>query len=138
VAALIVLDDGRYLMQLRDSKRGIFYPNHWGLFGGAVDAGEDPLAALTRELSEELKFSVNQADYFTSFVFDFSFSGSGKVFRKFYEVPMKREILSSLVLNEGAEMRAFTPEEILNEPRVVPYDAFALWLHVNRSQISPS
>ena len=34
--ALIVLDDGRYLLQLRDQKPKIFYPGHWGLFGGAT------------------------------------------------------------------------------------------------------
>ena len=38
--ALIVLDDLRYLMQLRDQKPGIFYPGHWGLFGGGIDPGE--------------------------------------------------------------------------------------------------
>ncbi len=35
VAALIVLDDGRYLMQLRDQKPGIFYPGHWGYSAAA-------------------------------------------------------------------------------------------------------
>ena len=39
-AALIVVGaDGHYLMQLRDQKAGIFYPGHWGLFGGAIDPG---------------------------------------------------------------------------------------------------
>ncbi len=41
-AAIIFLDDGRYLMQHRDDKPGIFYPDHWGLFGGAIEPGEDP------------------------------------------------------------------------------------------------
>ena len=54
VAALLQLSDGRYLMQLRDSNPDIFYPEHWGCFGGAVDPGEAPTAALVRELKEEL------------------------------------------------------------------------------------
>ena len=33
VAGILVLEDGRYLMQLRDDIPGIFYPDHWGLFG---------------------------------------------------------------------------------------------------------
>ena len=45
VAALLQLSDGRYLMQLRDSNPAIFYPDHWGCFGGAVDAEEAPVAA---------------------------------------------------------------------------------------------
>src|SRR5262245_60295753 len=56
VAALLVLPDGRYVMQLRDLKPHIFYPGHWGLFGGAVDEGEDERQALSRELAEELGF----------------------------------------------------------------------------------
>jgi 8-oxo-dGTP pyrophosphatase MutT (NUDIX family) len=48
VVGLIVLPDGRYLMQLRSQKAGFFYPDHWGLFGGAVDPGEGPDEALSR------------------------------------------------------------------------------------------
>jgi 8-oxo-dGTP pyrophosphatase MutT (NUDIX family) len=40
--ALIILDDGRFLCQLRSQKPGIFYPDHWGLFGGAADPDESP------------------------------------------------------------------------------------------------
>jgi len=136
VAGIILLDDGRYLMQLRDCKRGIFYPGHWGLFGGAVDVGEDKLTALTRELMEELQFSVEKVEYFTGFEFDFSFAGHGKRFRAFYEVTMKAVDLPRLVLNEGAGMQAFTAAEIFMKPRVVPYDAFAIWMHANRAELS--
>ena len=62
VAALLQLSDGRYLMQLRDSNPDIFYPEHWGCFGGAVDAGEAPTAALVRELKEELAVNVIPSD----------------------------------------------------------------------------
>jgi 8-oxo-dGTP pyrophosphatase MutT (NUDIX family) len=136
VVALIVLDDGRYLMQLRDHKRGIFYPDYWGLFGGSVDPGEDRLAALRRELMEEIGFPVERAEYFTCFDFDFSFAGHGKRFRAYYEVPMKVSDLPRPALGEGAGMRAFTVAEILGELRVVPYDAFALWMHANRVPFS--
>ncbi len=55
VAALITVEDGRYLMQLRDDIPRIFYPGHWGCFGGAVSPGEDEIEALQRELAEELE-----------------------------------------------------------------------------------
>src|SRR6185369_4456034 len=79
VAALLQLSDGRYLMQLRDSNPGIFYPDHWGCFGGAVDPGEAPADALLRELKEELAVAVKSADAirFTEFTFDFDFAGDG-------------------------------------------------------------
>ncbi|MFL6930718.1 MAG: hypothetical protein ACJ8FK_12480, partial [Xanthobacteraceae bacterium] len=44
-AALLVLEDARYLLQLRDDIPPIWYPGHWGLFGGGVDAGEDAVEA---------------------------------------------------------------------------------------------
>ena len=60
VAAIITVEDGRYLMQLRDDIPRIFYPGHWGCFGGAVGSGEDGLVALQRELAEELEMPVRQ------------------------------------------------------------------------------
>lgn len=127
--ALIVTDDNHYLMQLRDQKHGIFYPGHWGLFGGAIDPGESPEMTLQRELYEELGLTVGNVRYFTEFSFDLDFSGLGRFFRQFFEVTIERTALDGLVLGEGAEMRLFSARDILTAARVVPYDAFALWLH---------
>lgn len=83
VAAIITVDDGRYLVQLRDDKAGIFYPNHWGLFGGAVESGENPIDALRRELREELDLSPSSIRYFTRLDFDFTPVGYGHCYRIF-------------------------------------------------------
>jgi len=128
-AGLIVLEDGRYLCQLRSQKSGIYYPDHWGLFGGAVDSGESAEAGLKRELNEELALAIGNAEYFTEFTFDFSFRGLGRVWRRYYLVRLDRNELSKLRLGEGRELRVFTARELLAQPRVVPYDAFAVWLH---------
>ena len=126
-AAVIVLDDGRYLLQLRDQKPGIFYPGHWGLFGGAIDANETPVMALARELREEIGLEVNHPRLLTNF--SFTFGRYGRIQRHFYEVAIRANILSELQLREGAEMRAFSGSDILTRSRVVPYDSFAIWLH---------
>ena len=55
VAAPLQLADGRYLMQLRDGNPNIFYPEHWGCFGGAVDAGEAPVAETLPGLAQALE-----------------------------------------------------------------------------------
>ena len=70
VAAIIVLEDGRYLLQHRDDIPQIWYPDHWGCFGGAVDEGEDPITALKRELHEEIEFRPREIAYFSRFDFD--------------------------------------------------------------------
>ena len=135
VAAVIVLDDGRYLLQQRDDIPGIFYPGYWGFFGGALEDGETAEAALKREVQEELAFEIKAFGYFTKVVFDFDFAGLGQLDRFFYVVPMPVSALDTLKLGEGRAMGTFTADEILAEPRIVPYDAFALWQYINRDQI---
>jgi 8-oxo-dGTP pyrophosphatase MutT (NUDIX family) len=135
VGALITMEDGSYLMQLRDQKEDIFYPGHWGLFGGAVDEGEDPLNALYRELNEELNLEAHSARLFTRLDIDLKPVGLSKIYRIFYETTLTRADLSSLVLREGTMMKTFDPKEILSLTRVVPYDAFVLWLHIERNRL---
>jgi 8-oxo-dGTP pyrophosphatase MutT (NUDIX family) len=132
VVGLVVVPGGRYLMQLRSQKAGIFYPDHWGLFGGAVDPGEGADEALRRELQEELGVEVPNASYFTEFSFDFGFRGLGRVWRRYYLIEMEDQMLQNVVLGEGSDMRAFDARDILSRPRVVPYDAFAIWLHATK------
>jgi 8-oxo-dGTP diphosphatase len=62
VAAALVDGDGRVLMQQRPAGR-----EHGGLWefpGGKCEAGEAALAALVRELAEELAITVDPADCF--------------------------------------------------------------------------
>lgn len=129
-AALILTPDQQYLMQLRDQRGGIFYPGHWGLFGGAVDPGETPEMALQRELTEELGLTAAGLEPLTETTLDFG--RSGRVVRSFFVTHVDAAQLPRLVLNEGAAMRAFPARELLNGCRVVPYDAFAIWFHASR------
>lgn len=132
VAALLVLDDGRYVMQLRDALPNIFYPDHWGCFGGAVAAGEAPLAALERELEEELEYTPGAAAEFTRFDFDFSRVGQPKVYRIFFEIHVPEAAFRRFVLHEGAACEAIAGRDLLTRRKVTPYDAFAIWMHLSR------
>ncbi|MGK5091243.1 NUDIX domain-containing protein [Deltaproteobacteria bacterium TL4] len=135
VVGMIILDDVRYLCQFRDQIPGIFYPDHWGLFGGAVEPGESPEEGLKRELNEELALAVNHAEYFTEFTFDFSFRGLGKIWRRYYRVSIETNQLNQLRLGEGREYRVFSAQELLAQRRVVPYDAFAVWMNETQRMV---
>jgi 8-oxo-dGTP pyrophosphatase MutT (NUDIX family) len=134
VAALLVLDDGRYVMQLRDALPNIFYPNHWGCFGGAVGDGEAPQDALTRELEEELEYSPSAKKEFTRFEFDFSKVGQSSVYRVYYEIQVSDAAFGRFVLHEGAAFEAVEGRNLLTQRKVTPYDAFAIWMHMSRKR----
>jgi 8-oxo-dGTP pyrophosphatase MutT (NUDIX family) len=138
VAALLVREDGRYVVQLRDALPTIFYPGHWGCFGGAVDARETPLVALKRELAEELEFTDPMATEFTRFEFDLSRLGQPKVYRIYFEVPVSASAYDQFVLHEGVAFEAVDGRELLIRRRVTPYDAFAIWLHMSRGRFEAS
>jgi len=134
VAAIITDENGRYLLQLRDDIPGIFYPGHWGCFGGAVGLGEEPAKALMRELNEELEIRSGQVEEFVSLEFDLTRMGQKKIYRTYYRLDIRSDTASQLVLHEGMAMRFFADREIFDLPNVTPYDSFALWLFAARSR----
>ena len=140
VAAIIVIG-GKYLLQLRDDIAGIFFPAHWGCFGGGIEPHETREDALVRELHEELDLRVapSALRYFTRFEFDFSFMGMGSLSRDFYEIELGAGDLPRMRVQEGAAMRLFDPKDLLAGPEpLAPYDGFALWLHINRERLKSS
>lgn len=57
VVVVLPLIREKVLMQLRDFKRGIAYPGHWGFFGGKMNKRETSLEAALREIKEEINVS---------------------------------------------------------------------------------
>jgi 8-oxo-dGTP diphosphatase len=138
VAALIIDEDGRYLLQLRDDVPDIWFPDHWGLFGGAIDGDEGLEEALAREMEEELGFVPDAATYFTRFDYDASFFGRpGAVLtRHYYVVSVSAEAEKDFQLGEGQRFRFFEPQAILDGLRIAPYDSFILWLYLSHDRIN--
>lgn len=134
VSAIITTPDGRYLLQHRDDIPGIWFPGHWGLFGGAIDPGERPKDALTREISEELGLNrlADDFDYFTRYEFDFRYAGHDVVFRSFYRLQISFDDLDAMILGEGQDTGLFHETDLLDGLKLTPYDHFALWMHINR------
>src|SRR5687767_6196681 len=59
VAAAVIERGGEFLLAQRPE--GKPYPGYWEFPGGKIEPGEDPRAALTRELREELGIGVRAA-----------------------------------------------------------------------------
>jgi 8-oxo-dGTP pyrophosphatase MutT (NUDIX family) len=138
VAALILLEDGRHLLQHRDDVPGIWFPGYWGCFGGSVSDGEKPFDALRRELYEELELKVREADYFVRLDFDLTNLGLVRCYRIYYVVRLSSAEHDRLVLHEGRAVAAFAGEAALRDLRITPYDAFAIYLYHARDTLAGS
>lgn len=138
--AILVASEGLYLLQLRDRKPGIFFPGHWGCFGGAIEAEDgSAVSGLRRELREELGLDLTEQalSYFTNYTFDLSFCGGAVIYRTFYEARLTAAQVAGMRLAEGSAFRLFTARDVFSGLSLTPYDAFALWMHVNRLRLCP-
>ena len=141
VAVIIFNDKGHVLLQLGDDKPGIFFPNHWGFFGGAVDQNETPEACAQREIAEEtgLSLDVSRLHQLPSVGLGFKLN-SPLIWRFFFFAEVDKNEANSLQIHEGQKGRFFEPNDCLKIPNFTPYDRFALWafLNQNRIEVSPN
>lgn len=104
VAIVILYQDHKYLMQLRDNIPNLAAAGCWGLFGGHLELGETPEIALVREVKEEIDYTL------PSFV-KFGIYADDRVIRHVFHAPLLVG-LDQLVLNEGWDMGFLTLEDI--------------------------
>jgi 8-oxo-dGTP pyrophosphatase MutT (NUDIX family) len=129
VAAIIFMPGHRYLLQHRENRSDILFPNWWGFFGGAREQGEDAEAALRRELWEELEFSVAELRRFVGCTFDLNFQGR-RTRKIFFSIEMAEANSRGLVLHEGQGMAWLHFSEILaRADDIIPYDLGMIALH---------
>ena len=135
-AAALLVCDGRYLMQLRDDKPGILLPEHWALFGGSLDPGEDAAAAMRRELAEELELPARDVTLFTEMSIVLPLRPSPRLDRmSFFVVPIDKGDLAGMVQHEGAGKRLFTPTALAREKRVAPWDLAVVLMHARAAAL---
>lgn len=104
VAVAILYQEEKFLMQLRDDLPNIIYPGHWALFGGHLEPGETPEAALKRELLEEINYAVATPTKFRTYADD-------RVIRHVYHAPLQVSV-DALILNEGWDLELLKLEDI--------------------------
>ncbi len=127
VAVIIYFENNDLLMQLRDKKSGIFYPNYWCLFGGAIENNETPLKAISREIKEEISIKKNNFKFFSDLILDFSCLGHrSNVLRKYFLLKISDDDFKNINLNEGQNYRIFSREEIDRICKIMPFDKFII------------
>lgn len=136
VHAIIINEKNEYLFQLRDDKKNIFYPLHWGVFGGGIENEETEISALVREINEELTIDINKNElkYFTSFTFDLSFKNLNQVKVSYYLLYLDKKNIDNIVLAEGIDCKFISSNDFLSKKFIVPLDAFAIWLHHSKKR----
>lgn len=80
---LIVTEDQKLLLHLRDDKPGIPHPGCWSGFGGAVEDGESAVDAVRREVFEETGLRIAEPVFLTEEV---DAEGDGRLVSLFYVV----------------------------------------------------
>lgn len=107
---LFVNARGELLLQLRDDNPEIRYPNHWGVVGGHVEAGETFEEALVREVAEEIEVDVLDFKYWDTHE---SAGHAIAMFGARLDTPAE-----ALTLNEGQRVEFATPQEAMMRPLV--------------------
>lgn len=131
-AVILYTEEGEYVVQLRDDLPGIFFPGHYGLFGGALENNESYLDCARREVLEETGLDLgHRLVPFMSLPLDFGPFGHGTVGREFFTAEISKIECESINLTEGQAFRVLTASQLFNGPPIAPYDAFALWQHAN-------
>ena len=121
-SVLLVNQDGALLLQLREPDARMD-PDRWGLPGGHVEPGEDPVVAARRELHEETGLSIDgdlwlyHHDTFPARLRP----GTTIDWHVYCGATVARQ--PDLVLGEGADLRFVAPCEAATLPYASRVDA---------------
>ena len=104
----IIFCDEMFLLQLRDNKQEITYPNQWSFFGGGIEEDETPWMALKREIKEELEWEPEKGDFLYDWI-----NPEDPCRIHFFAIPFTGSSLV-LVLHEGQALGWFNLSQIKN------------------------
>ena len=118
----IIVIKNNYLLQLRDNKKNVYFPNFWGVFGGRVEKTETYQKALEREIKEETNLIVRISRMILST--NCKMIGLKKKFTTVYyecKILDKRKI----ILTEGQKYKFFSFNQI-KKLNIIPMDFAAI------------
>tara|TARA_B100001123_G_C15174029_1_gene972604 strand:- start:127 stop:507 length:381 start_codon:yes stop_codon:yes gene_type:complete len=102
----IIFKKDKYLLQLRDNKSYILYPNHWSFFGGRFKKNETANNCLLREIKEELLINIK----IIIKIYEGYNNKTGGYLNYFYAEPING--IKKQNLREGKDLGWFTKKEM--------------------------
>ena len=111
VAVIIKNSDGRVLLNLRDNKPGIAFPNYWTLPGGRVESDEATDQAASRELYEETGLRLPLSSWK---IYERSHPEVNIVVEQHVFVGEINDANPRMILGEGQALQFFGRHEILS------------------------
>ena len=120
VGVILVDNQGMVALQLREEEQEL-NPDHWSVFGGHIEEGEESAKAAIREIEEELSVKLSE-DKLVSLG---RFEREDHAYTTFYY--RVEDELADAVLKEGVDWRWCSMEEIMEGviegKKVVSYHA---------------
>lgn len=108
-AACFIIANNKILILKRSSNE--LEGDKYGLVGGKIEEGEEPLAAMKREIYEETKFVINPEELIDLGNYTLPFSGKEFEFQC-YKLMFQDEFIPKLDPNESISFEWVTFEEL--------------------------
>jgi len=137
VSALLVTPDGKLVVQLRDDKPSLPYPNCWATLGGGIEPGEEPDAAIQRELIEEIEFCPPMR-FWRIFELDFLVFGNPAGSRVYAYIGHIDRDIATINLHEGQRLEAIEPEDVAGMQFAYGLETLFTEFFQQRPDINPS
>ncbi len=134
VGALLETAEGNLLLHHRDNKPEIWNPDMVGPFGGIVEAGESDMAALIRELHEELALIIPEISVLPFRIFtemENKMIDEQDIDRQIFLIKNVNQKILSLDPNEGQGIVEITKNQDLSNIKFTPLARYLLKLYWN-------
>ena len=134
-AGAIIFIKNKYLLQLRENKKNIYFPGFWGVFGGLLEKNEGFEKGLEREVKEETNLNVKASKMILSN--NFRFLDYKTRYRMYFACKVLGK--NTITLNEGRDFKFHSFKE-LRKLQIVPLDFAAIHYHhlfVNKKKYIP-